>query len=430
MAFFGYTCITCAVAFASAELQRAHYKTDWHRYNLKRKVAELPPVTAENFKQKVLTQRATDAKARERHSHYCEVCKKAFASDKSFESHLRSRKHRDKEGTAQSECDDGIEDVTESGTDEVIVQTLDSLRNLKIELTHVTFDGDREKAIAALQNIPKTQSVTSHENEDTQKPMEETTKPENSKVSSNGTEQLSREEGLSDDSDEGPQTLDVDECLFCPLVSDNMEGSIQHMSSAHGFFIPDLDYLEDLKGLVEYLCYKVGEERRCLYCQTSRVFYSIEAIQHHMVDKAHCKLFFEGDGALEYAEFYDYAKSYSRMEEGEKGEEDGDLPVPDSSLTVNQDLELVLPSGSKLSHRLMKQFYKQRLPTLEQRTSTVVTRLMAQYRAIGWKGLEGEVGKKQVMDEAWRHRMQQRRQLKLSVRANKQQHHFRPQVIF
>ena len=53
-----FTCITCRVAFADADLQRAHYKTDWHRYNLKRKVAELPPVTADNFQQRVLAQRA------------------------------------------------------------------------------------------------------------------------------------------------------------------------------------------------------------------------------------------------------------------------------------------------------------------------------------------------------------------------------------
>jgi len=41
----------------AAELQKTHYKTDWHRYNLKRKVADLPPVTAENFQQRVLAQR-------------------------------------------------------------------------------------------------------------------------------------------------------------------------------------------------------------------------------------------------------------------------------------------------------------------------------------------------------------------------------------
>jgi pre-60S factor REI1 len=52
-----YTCITCRVGFGTSELQRGHYKTDWHRYNLKRKVAELPPVTADTFQQKVLAQR-------------------------------------------------------------------------------------------------------------------------------------------------------------------------------------------------------------------------------------------------------------------------------------------------------------------------------------------------------------------------------------
>jgi hypothetical protein len=31
-------------------MQREHYKTDWHRYNLKRKVVDLPPVTAEGMK--------------------------------------------------------------------------------------------------------------------------------------------------------------------------------------------------------------------------------------------------------------------------------------------------------------------------------------------------------------------------------------------
>lgn len=428
MAFSGYTCITCAVVFASAELQRAHYKTDWHRYNLKRKVAELPPVTSEDFKQKVLTQRAADAKARERHSHYCDVCKKVFASDKSFENHLRSRKHKEKETIVPSEPDDGIDEATESATDDVIEKTLDNLKNLKIELSDVSLAENEQVIVAPVSETSQERNkhnITSGTVEDIKKVAK--MEADYSKHSSTGDKD---EECLSNDSEEGPQSLDKDDCLFCPLVSESMEDSIRHMSSAHGFFIPDLEYLVDLKGLMEYLCYKVGEERACLYCQSSRMFYSIEAIQHHMVDKAHCKLFFEGDSALEYAEFYDYTKSYTKTKQEDKNEEaEGDLLVPDNSLAVNQDLELVLPSGSKLSHRSMKQYYKQRLPTLEQRTSSVVSRLMAQYRAIGWRD-EGEVGKKRVMDESWQRRMQQRRQLKLSVKANKLQPHFRPQVVF
>ncbi len=33
-----FTCISCHVAFREAAVQREHYKSDWHRYNLKRKV--------------------------------------------------------------------------------------------------------------------------------------------------------------------------------------------------------------------------------------------------------------------------------------------------------------------------------------------------------------------------------------------------------
>ena len=37
----GYTCCACHMAFSTNEIQREHYKTDWHRYNLKRQVGPL-----------------------------------------------------------------------------------------------------------------------------------------------------------------------------------------------------------------------------------------------------------------------------------------------------------------------------------------------------------------------------------------------------
>ncbi|KAJ2001827.1 pre-60S factor rei1 [Coemansia thaxteri] len=53
-----FTCMACQVAFYSADQQRTHYRSDWHRYNLKRKVADLPAVSAESFAQRVLAQQA------------------------------------------------------------------------------------------------------------------------------------------------------------------------------------------------------------------------------------------------------------------------------------------------------------------------------------------------------------------------------------
>ncbi len=52
-----FTCVTCNVAFKDSELQRVHYKTDWHRYNLKRKVAEMPAITFQDFTERVQLQK-------------------------------------------------------------------------------------------------------------------------------------------------------------------------------------------------------------------------------------------------------------------------------------------------------------------------------------------------------------------------------------
>lgn len=94
-----YTCISCRVAFADGEVQRGHYKTDWHRYNLKRKVADMPPVTAENFQERVLAQRAatekqlSDAAVTEG----CSICNKRFSSTNAHQNHLQSHKHQQAE---------------------------------------------------------------------------------------------------------------------------------------------------------------------------------------------------------------------------------------------------------------------------------------------------------------------------------------------
>ena len=50
-----FTCNTCNLQFPAAEDQRSHMKSEWHRYNLKRRVAQLPPITEDLFNSKVST---------------------------------------------------------------------------------------------------------------------------------------------------------------------------------------------------------------------------------------------------------------------------------------------------------------------------------------------------------------------------------------
>lgn len=49
----GCTCITCRLVFAGVDLQKQHYGSEWHRYNVKRQIAELPPITEEQFEAKI-----------------------------------------------------------------------------------------------------------------------------------------------------------------------------------------------------------------------------------------------------------------------------------------------------------------------------------------------------------------------------------------
>lgn len=385
MAACGYTCITCRVAFGDPDLQRAHYKTDWHRYNLKRKVAELQPVTAENFQQRVLTQRAADAKLEARQNEFCPICKKHFTSQNSYESHLRSRRHKE--------------------------------RAAGIERKKSSPESSKENGEASTKNKKNREEMSQPVTQDTKQP---------NIVDSNRTEEEEEEE----ESDYEPEPLEITECLFCPHSSEDLEASLNHMSRVHGFFIPDLDYIVDVKGLVHYLGEKIGVGYMCLYCNDKgKAFHCVESVQQHMVDKCHCKIFFEGDATLEYAEFYDYSKSYPDHNEASESPSKA-LALPDASLEVTEDLELVLPSGAKVGHRSLKYLYKQRLPTLEHRKSALVGRLMAQYKALGWKGSVGEGGLQRYRDESWAKRMKQAKDTKLGVKANKLQQHFRPQVIF
>ncbi len=45
----GMFCATCEVEFASQEKHKSHYKSDFHQFNLKRKILHLPPLAEDVF---------------------------------------------------------------------------------------------------------------------------------------------------------------------------------------------------------------------------------------------------------------------------------------------------------------------------------------------------------------------------------------------
>lgn len=89
-----FTCITCQVLFKSPELQREHYKLDWHRYNLKRKVASIPPVSLEEFEQRAREHKEQAATVSQGESEFCKCCSKLFNTKNAYNNHLNSKKHK------------------------------------------------------------------------------------------------------------------------------------------------------------------------------------------------------------------------------------------------------------------------------------------------------------------------------------------------
>lgn len=110
-----YTCISCRVAFADGEVQRAHYKTDWHRYNLKRKVADMLPVTAENFQERVLEQRVAAEQQLSGAAAVkdCALCNKRFSSANAYHNHLQSHRHQQAEKQAALAAQREVEKMNE-----------------------------------------------------------------------------------------------------------------------------------------------------------------------------------------------------------------------------------------------------------------------------------------------------------------------------
>ncbi|KAI4883559.1 hypothetical protein NFI96_014681 [Prochilodus magdalenae] len=268
------------------------------------------------------------------------------------------------------------------------------------------------------------------------------------------------EEGSSAASAAAPGAIPVTDCLFCAHHSRSLSKNMTHMTTAHSFFIPDVEFLVDLRGgRLEFLTVsvppidedtgppqdhhrageKVGFGKVCLWCnEKGKSFYSTEAVQAHMTDKSHCKLYTDGDAALEFADFYDFRSSYPDAKEGGDDVEmkDGELPEDKTVEFDDETLELTLPSGAKVGHRSLMRYYKQRFGT--QRALTLahnqraVGRVLKQYRALGWGGDSGKgFVHQQQKDMQYVQRMKSRWMLKMSMNNNvTKQAHFRAQVMF
>ncbi|KIY50188.1 hypothetical protein FISHEDRAFT_39351 [Fistulina hepatica ATCC 64428] len=359
-----FTCISCTVAFVSAHDQRAHYRSDHHRYNMKRRVAGLPPVSAHVFDQKVLERRRETAITTSPKGSICEVCNKAYTTENAYRSHINSKKHKENELKATGKARAPAETPAKED-----VITIDA---------HDRPDSEGNVEPEAVQNSINTLTIK----EDTTE--EEVVQTIDQKIAAVRAR-------LSPFTD----------CLFCSHTSSCISDNLTHMSSFHSFFIPDAEYLIDLPGLVEYLGEKIAVGNVCIHCNgKGREFRTLEAVRKHMLDKSHCKIAYSTEREkLEISDFYDFSSSYpdalekAQASDGDEDDnwedEDGDDDVDEvveidssdqdegadssSAELSDEDLpnnelaygdtpyELVLPSGARIGHRAMKRYYSQSL---------------------------------------------------------------------
>uniref|UniRef100_A0A336LMG6 CSON012274 protein n=1 Tax=Culicoides sonorensis TaxID=179676 RepID=A0A336LMG6_CULSO len=376
------TCLNCSVRFSTSEAQRDHFKTDWHRYNLKRKIAELPPVSAEGFEKLLIEQRNAEKNQCEDNSLYCKACGKLFKTINAHDNHLNSKKHKDALKRFVEEHAD--EEVSVKATGESKYEQIDRLPNELVE------DDDDDGMEA---------------------------------------EEVDSDEWEEDENFENPITNN--NCLFCDHHSKNIVNNVKHMSVEHSFFIPDAEFCIDLEGLLAYLGEKICKYFICIWCNDrGKTFYSLQGARKHMIDKGHCKMLHEGAALAEYVDFYDYSSSYPDAEEGM--DVDSELDPPD--VLDGDEFQLVLPSGITIGHRSLLRYYNQRInpnkAVVVKKSDRRMHKVLSEYRSIGWTAANQEMAARNARDIHAMKRQMAKLQQKLGVKANKFQKHYRAQVMF
>ncbi|KAG7387398.1 hypothetical protein PHYPSEUDO_014161 [Phytophthora pseudosyringae] len=366
-----WTCTACRLEFASPAEQKDHFRKDWHRYNLKRKVVELPPVSEEQFelrmrkvreekeaqaandpKQKQRTRKEQIKKAGVKTLLKCVPCNKTFTTTNAHENHLASKKH-----VANAKKNPEIGSAVETVEKQMEVVSLD--------------DAVSEQAIE-----PK---------------------------------EMTEEELIQEIEEYKKQVpLEKEDCIFCAHRAADFDSCLTHMLKEHGFFIPDVEFLVDLEGLISYLAEKVKVGFYCLYCNgKGKTFHSYQDVQKHMTSLSHCKLPYEDDDQDEFLEFYDFSSQHKKnkaanatAEAEVEWETDSEASIDsddevieeeededdENTIGVSETGELVLASGRRLGRREFRRYYNQRFRPDETRASVLAAHkenLLLAYQTAG-----------------------------------------------
>ncbi|CAL5350409.1 unnamed protein product [Camellia sinensis] len=360
----GLSCNACNKEFEGESDQKLHYKSEWHRYNLKRKVAGVPGVTEALFLARQSALAEEKNKSNETPMLYsCGLCNKGYRSSKAHAQHLKSRSHATLASRGMSDSDDRS----------AIIRPLPPRVVNKLPQQRAQYDEDSEE---------------SDEWEEVD-PEEDLVGEATDSLSHLGVNEHTTNVHMDDDDNE--YELDPSCCFMCDVEHDTIESCMVHMHKQHGFFIPDVEYLKDPKGLLTYLSLKVKRDFLCLYCnERCHPFNSLEAVRKHMAAKSHCKVHY-GDGGddeeAELEEFYDYSSSYAdtngkQLVEANDMSNTVDLGSGGSELIITQRTDGRI-STKMLGSREYLRYYRQKPRPSPTNGIAITAALASRYRSMG-----------------------------------------------
>ncbi len=284
---------------------------------MKRKIAELKPLSYEDFAEKVLNAQASSSAvaAKASFEKSCEACQKKYYSENAYQNHLGSQKHRLRVAVLAKDGKTTADDEAASVMSSTI--SLGEPINIVVADDKAPESIDREakaefsKVVAVIKETSSTEKepvsrrpTRPHHSSNEQRsehpiPLSPQKNPE--------TTSASTAKATS------PPKAPLNKCLFCNYDSPNFKLNVNHMGKFHGLFIPEQNYLVDLEGLISWLHSKIVDIHECLYCH--KIKGSAEGIQTHMRDKGHCMIAFEAEeDMIEVGQFYDFSSTYSDPE--------------------------------------------------------------------------------------------------------------------
>ncbi|ODV83036.1 hypothetical protein CANARDRAFT_209515 [[Candida] arabinofermentans NRRL YB-2248] len=322
-----YTCNSCNLAFAEPEDQRNHMKSDWHRYNLKRRVSQLPPINEITFNSKV--------------------------------SQLSISNSGDDQDIKEVKNNKQITKKEQRRLDK------EALLLKKKELLELA----RKKMINSGGVLRvKSDGIQEEEEEEEEKKDEETNVVVVEKENDDDLTEEQLQEKLMEIKVKNRVEIPVTKCMFCNSDFKTIDENIEHMFKSHGLYIPEPNYLVDKEGLIKYISEKLGFGNVCLSCNYQGK--NLQAIQQHILSKSHCRIPYETENEkLEISDFYDFTSTYSKIDGPDDDWEDlsGDEAVqveddePPQEKLYSTGFELHLPDGTVAGHRSLQRYYKQNL---------------------------------------------------------------------